>query len=1475
MKKKNKKQNLKKKNQSGNNFFLTFEHSQKMNQNSKKYFFATLLNSFTRSKVSKKFLVVLAALFFFLNQVYVPLPVMITGDSPQNQGQSLVPHFEEPKAYAADPEAVPQTVRVTSNTQKYIVLEGKDINGMSSFGDHDGTNSNPLVYHFPQTTPNSGTLTGTGPILTYIPPPNYEGGDSFTFTVSDGALTSAPATITINVKPPQMPIGIPDTDTANNPLFGIHETVASIYGSNNYYTHFIHNDNSATCHDSPTYIQNRAFEDAANWQGIDGTNVAIVRDPFDTVPPDEPENHHPHALRMRSDSSGVYSVSQIMSGNIVNEQLFSGGVAVYYSQVYGIEIKLDWLSSSNAVIRSDTLYSIGSMQSQSQQYSNVSYFPGGSNVNAPAGFTSVRMTLSAQVAGGPNSFVYFNNADLARRGDTNAPRCTFSELLPQGSVAEVYDFYAGPVETTIAVGGTLQNPVFIRGHNLSQKPFIAVHMRISGEYLILENLEFGDRDGDLSGGIAGIVDFINNANHHIVFRHNDMHGNIGEGGIRAGGTNNFIWDNVIHDGGDWQLGALGHPCCDHGVDPFVIIEHGAPDDGMACPSNPPLFDCDQDVHGISTNDGLNHIWVIDNEFYHLSGDGMQTSGNTNDPANPLLVHHVYFGRNRGYYNKQSAFGCKVANDIIISQNQMHSHRPSDSSPGLNSGTQYGARNLWYLFNEMWDASLGVQAAATNGNNQDGQYYIGNVFYDLHDTGNPDPDHANHPGQCLVAWGYGSRYFVNNTVYDTDGGLSWENPQPAYIVNNIFASLRPGFNQVTVEENNASYHDSIFMNNLIDGTFRMKWGGNNIYTSIPSFQAATGQGQGCLIGSANFMSPTNADFHLQSTSAAKDAGTAYTVPYDIFQALYGIDIKVDHDGNPRPSGSAWDMGAYEYRENVPCNGVVDCENRPCTDEACVNHLCQWTPRCTNPGDMCVNDQCVPDTTPPNITNIQVSNITTSTATVTWTTDELSTSFVDYGTSASYGATAGNGAYVTSHSVPLNNLTSGTTYHFKVRSVDAAQNESNGPNPIDHTFSTVNPAHCDNQSGTYFAQPGENSITIEGEDYCDLIHPPPLGDVNNDYWDITNASGAVGNSAVQAVDGGPHFGAVNSNFDTGAGFTLRFRPAISGPYLVAARVQTLGGTSDSVHIGLNGVYREMIDWQTPTATSWTWARPNGTTPVVNIGMLNADQDYILNVVIRENQIRIDRFFIGLQGQATFPGGNAAGPSESSLDNPSQNQPPTVSAGQNQNITLPTSSVILNGSVQDDGLPNPPGNVTISWTQTNGPVVANIQSSNSAVTNVTGLLQPGDYGFMLSGDDDGNGPNTPVTSTVMIHVNAGNGICQNDRDCTDGLFCNGEETCQNGHCTAGILPCGQAGACNEASDHCLVGCNQNPFSCYDDNHCNSRPYCSYAEGICRPGIPINCDDGNACTVDSCDPTMGCQHQNSCIANDPPAKRFSKNHR
>jgi len=74
-----------------------------------------------------------------------------------------------------------------------------------------------------------------------------------------------------------------------------------------------------------------------------------------------------------------------------------------------------------------------------------------------------------------------------------------------------------------------------------------------------------------------------------------------------------------------------------------------------------------------------------------------------------------------------------------------------------------------------------------------------------------------------------------------------------------------------------------------------------------------------------------------------------------------------------------------------------------------------------------------------------------ANVSWTTDEPSDSQVEYGTSATYGSsTTVAAALVTSHTMALSGLNAATTYHYRVKSRDAAGNLATS---TDGSFSTT--------------------------------------------------------------------------------------------------------------------------------------------------------------------------------------------------------------------------------------------------------------------------------------------------------------------------------------------------------------------------------------------------------------------------------------
>lgn len=84
------------------------------------------------------------------------------------------------------PVANPQSVNTNEDTALPITLTGSDPEGLA-------------VTYAIASQPAHGSLSGTAPNVTYTPDANYNGDDSFTFTVNDGVQDSLPATVSITI----------------------------------------------------------------------------------------------------------------------------------------------------------------------------------------------------------------------------------------------------------------------------------------------------------------------------------------------------------------------------------------------------------------------------------------------------------------------------------------------------------------------------------------------------------------------------------------------------------------------------------------------------------------------------------------------------------------------------------------------------------------------------------------------------------------------------------------------------------------------------------------------------------------------------------------------------------------------------------------------------------------------------------------------------------------------------------------------------------------------------------------------------------------------------------------------------------------------------------------------------------------------------------------------------------------------------
>jgi len=96
-----------------------------------------------------------------------------------------------------------------------------------------------------------------------------------------------------------------------------------------------------------------------------------------------------------------------------------------------------------------------------------------------------------------------------------------------------------------------------------------------------------------------------------------------------------------------------------------------------------------------------------------------------------------------------------------------------------------------------------------------------------------------------------------------------------------------------------------------------------------------------------------------------------------------------------------------------------------------------------------------------------------------------------------------------------------------------------------------------------------------------------------------------------------------------------------------------------------------------------------------------------------------------------------------------------------------------------------------------------------------------------------------------------------CDVAEFCDGAgDDCPSDQVDVGL--CGAGGACTGVA--CVAkDCQYPPLpdgtDCADADLCNGDETC--LSGTCQAGAPLDCDDGEVCTDDSCDPEAGCKNE------------------
>ncbi|MCK5617107.1 right-handed parallel beta-helix repeat-containing protein [Candidatus Pacearchaeota archaeon] len=352
--------------------------------------------------------------------------------------------------------------------------------------------------------------------------------------------------------------------------------------------------------------------------------------------------------------------------------------------------------------------------------------------------------LVYQVSAGGGFFThYVDNTDGATTdvdnefGSIAKPRETIPTTLPAGSVVEVQ---GGPYtvvgdEKIITSSGTEASPVYLRGVG---DPELAYRLSPQGTYFIIEGflITRTEKDAfnvlifiDPSDSHPGPVDFLS-------IRDCEIDG----GGVESDNngiaiftdnstdmkTNIVIYDNLIHNHGDWTI-----------------------------------FDTD-DAHGIWIGPYTDYVWVLDNEIHHNSGDGFHIDDTVSN-----TTHFSYCGRNLFNEGRENAIDIKRAQDVIISENICYGYAVSNESNGdaIRISDAENQDHVYVIYNTVYDSVIGINPDQGEGDPDEPPYIIGNEVYNCSGFGIDQE----------AGW------VINNTVYSCDKGIrNCDN-----VINNIF------------------------------------------------------------------------------------------------------------------------------------------------------------------------------------------------------------------------------------------------------------------------------------------------------------------------------------------------------------------------------------------------------------------------------------------------------------------------------------------------------------------------------------------------------------------------------------------------------------------------------------------------------------------------------------------------------------------
>ena len=319
-------------------------------------------------------------------------------------------------------------------------------------------------------------------------------------------------------------------------------------------------------------------------------------------------------------------------------------------------------------------------------------------------------------------------------------------------------------------------------------------------------------------------------------------------------------------------------------------------------------------------------WEADNAVALAGGgNGIMIMGSNEAIKNNTFSHGVW-----GISSYTDSVGI---DNILIQSNTVHDMQGNGINPSASSAT-YPYTNIVTEHNTVYNCALRAAIGPSYGivygsySSGSGNIIRNNISYNNGNSGSEgigfgvegagvggvkmysNIGYGNF-GSCVMLMGGANHVFENNSCYNDVNG-SFGNAElfltsgasNATVENNIFYATN---SQYILKASAGATTGHTINYNLYFGGYAgtpFVWSGTAY--NFANYKNSSSQDANSLNSDPIFTSTS--DFHLQSTSPAINAGT-------------NVGLTSDYANNPVPSGSGYDIGAYEYQADTTPNAFV--------------------------------------------------------------------------------------------------------------------------------------------------------------------------------------------------------------------------------------------------------------------------------------------------------------------------------------------------------------------------------------------------------------------------------------------------------------------------------------------------------------------------------------------------------------------------